>query len=216
MDYHAFTHQIGFFKNIQLASDGQWERALTLLCEDHPMQQVNDVRDWLSQSSDIALEVFFQDIGFGEAFLGVRLADMSTERKRAVIEQVVAELCAAPSLHSLLETIQVLQSTISPSLFKNDCTFVEVGVVNAWRSIGACQVWHVIDAVTTKEALKQRLRTSPQVLQPLSLPIAAEIAFVTPCAHWVGIPVSEKRQEGFTLNPDRLWELVLAVRKRQN
>jgi hypothetical protein len=163
---------------LQVASKGIWEGALSL---EIPVNKTI-LSDWLATASDdIALEIFFGEA----AFIGLRLKPF----------QHLAELmrfCDSPSIDSLRDIFAV------PELFRGKPDFAELGVVNAWRSVGAKLVWQQGESLPTLDNLEKLLEDSPLWIQ--SKPLALELAYTKPLPHWRAVPVSEQSENVYRLD----------------
>ncbi len=187
MELDRFTGRIGVAARMQLALDGEWERAWRLN-PDRETPARYDLKRWLDRSSSFAFEVFFEDIGFGEFFAGVRPEGFDADRSATLTRSILANLRAHPSFE---DTIRLLRDSVSRALFADTCDFVALGQVDAWRSTRAYRLWSKGEGRPSPKALWRRLeRSAPQHVRPQQGPVAAEIAFVKPCPHWLGIPVS--------------------------
>lgn len=204
MKWQAVENRMGRYRYMQVALNGRWEAAKVI-----PQNGLlsSELLAWLVDCTDVALELFFEDIGFGEAFLGVRLEETAVIPPQDLITAIQMELAGAGVL-SLHQAVALLRQHISEALFGQPCEFVEVGVVNAWLSTGACLVWCAGETVPTKARLEQKLSGCPQILQEQDLPIAAEFASTTPMPHWLGIPAAEKRDNTYIVSYNQLLQLI--------
>jgi hypothetical protein len=171
---------------LQFAKNGHWEEALRL---EIPASKAI-LSDWLaSASEDVALEIFF-----GEAsFVGLRLKPFHHEAE-------LMRFCENPSIEHLRGIFA------TPELFLGKPDFAELGVVNAWKSIGAKILWRQGEAIPTLENLVEMLADSP--LQTAAKPLALELGYTKPLPHWRAVPVSEKSELGYHLNLDALYQAL--------
>jgi hypothetical protein len=171
---------------LQFAKNGVWEEALKL---EIPASKTI-LSDWLaSASEDVALEIFF-----GEAsFVGLRLKPFHHEEE-------LLHFCENPSIQHLHEIFA------APDLFLGKPYFAELGVVNAWKSIGAKILWRQGEAIPTIENVAELLADSPLWLQ--SKPLALELSYTKPLGHWRAVPVSQKSETGYRLDLDALYQAL--------
>jgi hypothetical protein len=163
---------------LQFAANGIWEDALRL---EIPVNKAV-LSDWLATASDdVALEVFSGEA----AFIGLRLKPFQH------LSQLL-HLCDNPSI----ETIRTIFA--APQLFRGKPDFAELGVVNAWKSVGAVKLWQQGKTIPTLESLEKLLENS--ILWTQAKPLALEFAYIKPLPHWRAVPVSEKIQNDYRLN----------------
>lgn len=159
---------------LQFASNGIWEEALRL---ETPIATIS-LKDWLKTAADdIAVELFFGEA----AFIGVRLKPFQHESE-------LMRLCANPSITSLREIF-------GTELFCGEPTFAELGVVNAWQSLGTKIIWRQGENVPNRNNLEIWIRPKP---------IAIEFAYSQPLPHWRAYPVSVQSDAGYQLDLDLL------------
>jgi hypothetical protein len=155
---------------LQFASNGVWEEALRL---DLPASK-SILQTWLKTASeDVALELFSDEA----AFIGLRLKPFQHEAE-------VLRFCDHPSMQSLREIF-------SAELFQGKPDSAEIGVVNAWQSLGSKIIWRQGEKFPSLERLEVWTRPKP---------IALEFAYSQPFPHWQAFPVSVKTEKGYQLD----------------
>jgi hypothetical protein len=171
---------------LQFAKNGIWEEALKLEIPASKML----LSDWFtSASDDVALEIFF-----GEAsFAGLRLKPFQHQAE-------LMRFCDNPSIEAMRDIFA------APELFRGKPEFAELGVVNAWKSIGAKLLWRQGEAIPSQEVLAAMLKDSS--LWSQAKPIALELGYTKPFPHWRAVPVSQKNESGYRLNLVRLHEAL--------
>jgi hypothetical protein len=165
----------------QFAKGGEWERAWSFSLDSLPSDAA--VRDYLSQSTEVAFEVFF-----GSAFFGARIVAQSSE----------VELFALKCLRALHDSraqpfLAVLQEHLQLPRPESSVSFAEIGCVNAWRSVGTVRIPNPSEALSTfEETWRAVQRSAP--FRDTRHRKAIEFAFEQPLPHWFGVPVSESEQ----------------------
>lgn len=199
---------------MQLAANGAWEQAWVLR-PDERTPRMEEVRRWLDRYDDsVAFEVFFAHPG-GAVFLGVRLTDLESEERTRLVEAVIESVFRA-AWSDLSETLAGLEDIASQpvgSLLSGDPAWLELGVVNAWRSVGSQVLWRLGDPPPNGDTFRQKLGTRRQLLAPQTNPLALEFAFSDPLPHWLGVPVSRPGPKGHVLDLSALSALARAVLK---
>jgi hypothetical protein len=171
---------------LQFAKNGVWEEALKL---EMPASKTL-LSDWLtSASEDIALEIFFEEA----SFVGLRLKPFHHQEE-------LMRFCENPSIESLREIFA------APNLFLGTPDFAELGVVNAWQSVGSKIVWRQGESIPTLKKLEELLANSPLWTQ--SKPLALELAYTKPLSHWTAVPVSEKSEAAYRLDLEALYQAL--------
>ncbi len=193
MNLESLAKRIGRATRLQLALGGVWENSWILKPNDEQPSE-NALQIWLTGSDDFAFEVFFSDVGFGESFLGVRLRDLAITSKIRLIQQVHARLCNSRFAPQLPDVKALLESHLKIELFAEPCDFLEIGVCNLWKSVGAHRLWSRGETPESRASLTGRFRDrAPQLLDPQPMPIMAECAVSAPMAHWLGLTVSVEK-----------------------
>lgn len=190
------TGKEGRFLRWQFALDALWEEALHLL----PGEKGRKERFllWLEGARrDVAVELFFETEE-GEMFLGLRFPPERDVQRRLAMALLDLD---RPGL-SLAVSLAVLR--VFPGLeglFERGPDFMELGVVNAWRSFGPLRFWEGRSS-SPLEALLERLDSEEErrYRGPFPLPLALEAGFSSPLPHWMGLPVSSPSPEGHRLD----------------
>lgn len=166
----------------QFAKDGNWENALSFKIG-NPISFA-ELKAYLATSTEIAFELFFDDSFFGIRFEG---------ESNRVLE--LSEYCLT-CLHNISNFNTFIAALEAHPAIGNLCqevSHVEIGAVNAWKSIGPfvmplpAQALANIDEVWSNSALT-RLKNEDRH------PKAVEIAYANPLPHWLGFPISTREQ----------------------
>nr|CTQ98447.1 hypothetical protein [Kibdelosporangium sp. MJ126-NF4] len=159
---------------LQVAADGRWEVAEVVPLTEPARPVVERVAQ--VAGDDLAVEVLWP----GQAFVGVRWPADSWEQAVDAVSRVVADPGTRDVEASLLA---LLGSTPSSEL-----EFVDLGAVNAWRSIGPERLWQR-GAAPTAQATDSVLARRPD-LAGCPHPLAVELGVTIPRPCWVGVYVS--------------------------
>lgn len=159
----------------QFAKDGAWESAWSFPSDRLPSHA--ELAAYLEQSTEVAFEAFF-----GSAFFGARVVGSALEVETFGIKCLQAARAREVFFASLHRELGCPAPGQRPA-------FVEVGCVNAWRSIGALRISAPQLASVGFEQLLQLVLESPAG-QDTRHPKAIEFAFEAPIAHWFGLPAS--------------------------
>ncbi len=203
----------GRAQRMQLAADGEWEKSLMLA---HCASQLNDMTSWLHAAPrDVALEVFLADNAGHEQFFGVRLSALSRSQQ--------ARFCSAaftffdvPGRRTAQDILQFARDALAaPQLLNSKPAFLELGVVNAWRSTGPVRFALSAFAPTADLALRQALDEHSRYRDRHSNPIAIELACDIPLPHWLGIVVSRRQGNSHRIDVEAAAALCRAVDTQQ-
>lgn len=159
----------------QFAKDGAWESAWSFPSDRLPSHA--ELAAYLEQSTEVAFEAFF-----GSAFFGARVVGSAPEVETFGMKCLQAARAREVFFASLHRELGCPAPGQRPA-------FVEVGCVNAWRSIGALRISEPQLASLGFEQLLQLVLESPAG-QDTRHAKAIEFAFEAPIAHWFGLPVS--------------------------
>lgn len=197
------------FLRWQFACNGCWEEALHL----HPRQPKmrECLRSWLEVAADdVAAELFFSG-GAGELFLGLRFPPRKETQLFLAEALIGLDLDVGSAEDSLGRTVAALRAISGlERLFLGEPAFMEIGVVNGWKSFGPVRFWEG-GALSPLEALRLALQRGGGLDGPFPLPLALEWAFSFPVPHWAGLPVSSLTVDGYCLDRLRAEEAVVSL-----
>lgn len=159
----------------QFAKDGLWESAWSFPIDRPP--PLPELDAYLAHRTEIAFEAFF-----GDAFFGVRLSGTASEVKAFSVRCLKA-------LRAQASFFDTLQREIGCPCLGQKPDFVEVGCVNAWRSIGAFRMTDLVPTTPEFELLWSQICNS-SVGRDTEHAKAIEFAFKHPLEHWFGIPIT--------------------------
>ena len=159
----------------QFAKDGAWESAWSFPSDRLPSHA--ELTAYLEQSTEVAFEAFF-----GSAFFGARMVGSAPEVETFGIKCLQAARARGAFFTCLHRALGCPVPGQRPA-------FVEVGCVNAWRSIGALRISGPQLASVGFEQLLQLVLESPAGQDTRHVK-AIEFAFDAPIAHWFGLPIS--------------------------
>jgi hypothetical protein len=158
------------------------------------------LRSWLEVAADdVAAELFFAGDA-GELFLGLRFPP--GKEAQLFLAEVLIDLGLedGPAEGFLGRTVAALRSISGlERLFLGEPAFMEIGVVNGWKSFGPLRFWQG-GSPSPLEALRLVLQRGGGLDGPFPLPLALEGGFSVPVPHWVGLPVSSPTADGYRLD----------------
>ncbi|MCF2526023.1 pyrroline-5-carboxylate reductase [Yinghuangia soli] len=177
---------------VQLAADGAWEHPLVLEPGAEGAGSIGGaggavrlLDEWLdAQGEDVAVEVFFAD----RVFLGARTRDREFLHgvAAAVWDGRWRSLAAAPEYWRLPDGTALLSAAAPDTL--------EVGVVDAWKSVGSAVIWRTGETTgspgKTGRAAADFGRLTAELREPQRTPVAVEAAWSVPIGHWIGMNVA--------------------------
>lgn len=157
---------------LQVAADGQWETAQVVT---GAPARARTVVEQVARAArdDVAVEILWP----GQAFVGVRWPAESW-----------AEAAAAVSRSSPRRTLEAGLLALLGTTPGSDLEFVELGAVNAWRSMGPEPLWRPGDR-RAERLIGPALTRRPD-LATCAHPLAVELAVTTPRPCWVGLYLS--------------------------
>lgn len=179
---------------IQLAPDGQWERATTLPAA---RASLDAAVAWVANAHDSdrnAIEVLFGGPVF-ERLIGVRGAS-------PLLLQLLPGVARPQTWPRAIEAVR---GVAGPSMFEASTTaFVELGVFNAWHTFGAARLWSASEGRPAPETVVARALASAHGSAVRPGPILLERAWTSPVEHWIGQDVSEPVVGGYALSTERV------------
>ncbi|MFD1711140.1 hypothetical protein FVQ98_13670 [Ottowia sp. GY511] len=193
LDHPAFqgAPQLG-----QFAKHGAWESAWAWERDRPPSPAA--LQTYLAGATEVAFEAFF-----GPAFFGVRL------QAEAPKIEALAQACVS-ALHTSIDGPHFFFALIGEATGFHDLgrliAFLEVGAVNAWRTVGSVRAGAPSLALAQLDVLWQALADSP-LARDASHRKAVELAVASPLPHWFALPVSSQ-QPPYELDRDLLREAL--------
>ncbi len=124
----------------QFAKNGMWEKALSFDVDKPP--SIDELRTYLAGGNELAFELFF-----GASFLGLRM----TGTPAFVLEFFRHCLVCLDNASSAASFIKAVENHASCGDLCREVTHMEVGAVNAWKSVGPYmfpppdRTWDIID-----------------------------------------------------------------------
>jgi hypothetical protein len=182
----------GHITHVQVAIDGQWENARRAWRGDGA-NAVGALTSVLRTRGELAVEVFAARESGCQTFVGVRLRDVgkddATELLRALLDVVASELV------TLSHISDFLSRQTGMLLFVGEPTRIEIGVVDAWVSLGARDMSSAIS--TNPPDLRSTILDEADGLHaPAGRVIAVELAFDAHPPHWLGLEVARSTAKG--------------------
>lgn len=192
----ALVENAGVITHVQVAVDGLWEEARRVSRAEGP-HAVGELTSVLRPQGELAIEVFAADANGCQTFVGMRLRDIdkgeATELLRALLEVVAAESVG------LSDVTEWLGGRTGTALFVGEPTRIEIGVVDAWVSLGARGL--SITVSTGERDLRAMLERAAEGLRaPAGRVIAVEFAFDARLTHWVGVEVAMSTARGVVVS----------------
>lgn len=164
---------------VQIALDGAWEDPVLV-------SAVSGTEDWLAPGLDVAVEIFFGP----DLFLGARLSGLDRSERAGFVRQLL-DVRDVPRFWRLA--------------LDGPPSYLEVGVVNAWKSVGSVVVWRPGDDHIRSADL------SPALRSPQPTPVALEAAYDGTIPSWIGRSVSTPTGDGRHLLSEPLLAHVAAT-----
>ena len=178
---------------LQFAPVSRWEEALIV----EKGFNASDVRAWLAglDCPQIGAEAFFETDG-NLAFIGLRMP-----HSHAALDccALTADEFLTNRAFAAEDFIRFAEEFSEASLYRGEPDFMELGLVNMWKSYGALTFWKSGDEspfVRLSEALKE----DPRYMRLLPAPPAYETAWNSPLPHWTGIYLSRAASGGYMLD----------------
>lgn len=158
---------------VQIAARGGWENPLVVYPD---AVDPADLDQWLrTAGTDVGIEVCCTD----ELFLGARSADRAF--LHGIAEAVAGgrwrTLADAPACWRLPDGTPLLRPSSPETL--------EVGAVDAWRTVGSTVIWR------RGEAEPDPSRVTPELRAARTAPLALEAGWSRPVPTWIGVDVSQ-------------------------
>jgi hypothetical protein len=192
---------------LQLAADGAWEQAAVVSLP-AGLAAGRAALDTAVAAArvDVALEILWP----GQVFIGVRWPREAISAAKAALDRVLAVFSAAAASGEWTVTA-ALRAALDGQLGQ-ELDLVEVGAVNAWRSIGPQMIWcsgqlgHLGQLDAALAVLHER-----SDLLGCGKPVAVEFVAYSPRPHWIGVYVSKEQDGQRRLDEAALGELLAAV-----
>jgi hypothetical protein len=183
----------GHITHVQVAIDGQWENARRAWRGDGA-NAIGALTSVLRTRGEFAVEVFAARESGCQTFIGVRLRDIgkddATELLRAFLDFVVASESA-----TLSHVSDFLSRQTGMPLFVGQPTRIEIGVVDAWVSLGARDISSAI-STNAPDLRRTILNEADGLHAPAGRVIAIELAIDAHPPHWLGLEVARSTSKG--------------------
>ena len=188
----AWLDDAGAVTHVQVAVDGRWEDAWRTSSAEGA-DAIGTLTTILRPRGELALEVFAADANGYQTFVGMRLRDVSRQDATDLIRALL-DVVGRKSVR-LADVLGWLARKTTAAFFAGSPTRVEIGVVDAWLSLGARDISTAVPANATN--VRGMLLTAADELRaPVGRVIAVEFAFDAPPAHWTGIEVARSISGG--------------------
>jgi hypothetical protein len=163
---------------VQVAADAAWEQAWVIPVGHRP--STIDFQRWTDAHGDnVDVEVFF---AHEQAFVGVRLVALNAQARVAFLANTVSNL-ATGRWHVFAEVLADWWPAQAGEAFRPGQAVpdgVDLGVVNAWHTVGFCRVWRRGAPPLDRRRLVAMLERHPRLLQAHPQPVAVEVGLVRP------------------------------------
>ncbi len=179
----------------QFAKFGIWEDAWSFDISAPP--SIDELEAYLKGVNEVAFELFF-----GSSFFGIRFEGTSSY----LLEFVMHCLRCIRNATDFDSYVAALGEHPLCGALCNEITHLDVGAVNAWKSVGSfpmpepSQAWVEFDTLWP-------LLCSSQLSQDVDHLKAVELIYLKPVVHWVGIPVSIQ-EPPYSLSKDLLLNVL--------
>lgn len=189
-------------KLIQFALDSNWEQAWVIE-KDNILSNISKVETFLENKFEtISCEVFFEDITNNQMFFGIRYL----KERNNILEcyQFIYKLCVAlsaksPGLADLIEQISWELGSIP--LLSKEPSYLEIGIVDFWKSCGSIILWKQGELKQLSEAnIEEKLQKNKQLICTERNYQAMEFAFEGDYPHWLGIQIGERKNSIYETN----------------
>ena len=176
----------GRVTHVQVAVDGGWEDAIRFSALDVEAS-LAALSSILRPRGEVAVEVFAADGHGCQTFIGVRFP--AIEKVEAIdLVRALHALAATESI-TLPDVATWVAVRTGEALFEGGSARVEIGVVDAWSSLGTRDI--SIAAGGSESDVRAAILTAVESLRALpQRRIALELAFASPIQHWVGVEVA--------------------------
>jgi hypothetical protein len=188
----ALLDGAGEITHIQVAVDGRWEDARRVWRGERTVA-ISTLVSILRPRGELAVEVFAARANGCQTFVGMRFRDIDKEDATDLLRALL-EVVTSTSVR-LADVTAWLARKTGTAFFVGKPTRVEIGVVDAWLSLGARDISTVIDA-NGPELRGTLLDAAEGLRAPANRVIAVEFAFDAPPARWLGVEVAQSTSGG--------------------
>ncbi len=194
----------------QIATQGNWEDALRIDFDTTPGLNL------LSETIDasIAGEIFYKLNDGRVIFLGLRYSPLmsSVSSPAEFLQKLQTTLQHVPQ-KSIPEVFEALGRTLhdDPKAYTGaKASYVELGVIDYWKSMGSCVVRKYDDPPVTKEFTAELLKRNEPLAHNQSNHTALEFACASP-EHWIAVQTSTLQSGQYATDIDLLTHLANMV-----
>ena len=197
----------GAAARLQFAPESRWEECVAL----SRGEPADAVLKWFDGFHDenIGAELFYEAEAEGRrfsAFIGFRC---NFAKRRAFVEEAARGFAAGKFVRAESFTVAAAGEFGSP-LFCGTPDFMELGLVNMWKSFGALSFEPLPENLYA--ALCSAVFASAWWNGALPAPPALEFAFSSPVPHWLGVDFSSRVSDGLSVDMKKAEAFFEALR----
>ncbi len=182
----------------QFAKNAIWEYAWSFNACNPP--SIKELKSYIEGVNEVAFELFF-----GASFFGMRLEGTSSY----LLELTTHCLECMYNSIDFDSYVSALGNHPQCGTLCNEITHIEVGAVNAWKSVGSFIMPKPSQALIEFDKLWPLL-CSVQLSQDVDHLKAVELTYSEPVEHWVGIPVS-LQEAPYSLSKDMFVDVLKKI-----
>jgi hypothetical protein len=179
----------------QFALNGIWEKALSFGVDKPP--SIDELREYLAGKNELAFELFFGASFFGVRFIGTPALILELSQHCLI--------CLNNSLDAD-SFITAVGNHASCGELCHEVTHMEVGAINAWKSVGSYLLPTPAQTLGNIDELWSEI-CATQLTNDVKHPKAVEFVYTDPRPHWLGFPISIQ-QPPYSLSKEMLREVL--------
>ena len=194
---------------IQVALDVKWDKAWKLPLTEH-LPNTGDIANFLAQGGEkLAFKLFYETNYGGKFLIGSYFTQTETIATMDAFLATVFDIVFNRDISKASVAIEHLNSELgnAEKLFHNNCTDLELGILDFWRFYPACTLLE--GAYTLKDvALASKLENFPSLQYNKDNTALLELVCDYNPLHFVGFTVSDKVGDTYTVNTALITEII--------
>lgn len=187
-------------EKLQIAAGSDWENCVTVR-RGAAFADIGEIDKICG--GEIGIEAFPEASEAGGAellFCGARLS--ASAESIAALHGLVDEFLKNESF-TLEDFKSFLESRHGQSFFCGEPDFMELGLLNRWKSYGGLVFWKKYDGTSPLQSFAEKLKACGRFHGKLPALPAVEFGYGTPLPHWIGCSAGDAADDGsreFRLN----------------
>ena len=197
---------------IEVSINGKWENPWIIpLTSSIPSPK--EVDAYVKKGTDgIAIEIFLKSKDASNIFFGIRFGNgLLVSTPKEFLMRSFQSIWETKNM-TFKDLVKELEKRVVGSkieLFQNLPTSIELGVVNAWNSMGSVDIWNNQQVrKISNNLLLDKLKSHKHLHENTVNYVAVEFNYRATPHYWIAIQIADKKDEIWQLNQNKLQQAL--------